>query len=156
MEQEMPVGLRFSLLHRSFRRRMDELLREKDLTGVQLGVLGALERLEREDAGEVNQKDLEQLTRVTHPTMTDLLRRLEKKELIRCEVSCRDRRYKCISSTEKAEALKQELGRVEEETFRWLCRGLSAGQIEELLRITDVMLQNVTESCGKGCDPGCD
>ena len=150
------MGLRFSLLHRSFRRRMDELLRETDLTGVQLGVLGALDRLEREGADEINQKDLEQLTRVTHPTMTELLRRLEKKELIRCEVSSRDRRYKCVSSTEKAAALKQELDRVEEETFRWLCRGLSAGQIEELLRITDIMLQNVTESCGKGCDPGCD
>ncbi len=48
MEQNLPVGLRFSLLHRAFRRKMDALLCEKELTGVQFGVLMALVRLENE------------------------------------------------------------------------------------------------------------
>ena len=152
MEQTLPLGLRFSLLHRSFKKKMDALLREKDLTGVQFGVLGALMRMEHGGAEEINQKDLEQLTHVTHPTMTDIIRRLEKKELIRCEVSQRDRRYKRISSTEKFQCLRQQVMAVEDETTRWLCRGLSPEQLRQLTEITDVMLRNALESCGKGCD----
>ena len=152
MDKEFPLGLRFSLLHRSFKKRMDAMLREEELTGVQFGVLGALVRLEEQGAGEVNQKDLEQLTRLTHPTMTELLKRLEKKEFIRCAPSERDRRFKCISSTEKARSLKHEAAELEEATARWLCRGLSQAQLAQLTAITDVMVQNVLQDCEKGCD----
>ena len=85
----MPLGLRFSLLHRSYKKKIDELLREKDLTGVQFFVLGALVRLEHAGSGEIHQRDLELATHVTHPTMTELLKRLEKKGLIRCAPSAR-------------------------------------------------------------------
>ena len=54
MEESLPIGLRFSLLHRAFRRKMDALLSEKELTGVQFGVLGALIRLEKEGASEIS------------------------------------------------------------------------------------------------------
>ena len=50
MEKEMPIGLRFSLLHRSFKKQLDELLREKELTGVQFGVLGQLAPVMRRSA----------------------------------------------------------------------------------------------------------
>ena len=76
MEKEMPIGLRFSLLHRSFKKQLDEQLKEKELTGVQFGVLGQLGRLERSGQGEVYQKDLELATHVTHPTMTEIIKRL--------------------------------------------------------------------------------
>ena len=78
MEKELPIGLRFSLLHRSFKKQLDEQLKEKELTGVQFGVLGQLGRLERSGQGEVYQKDLELATHVTHPTMTEIVKRLEK------------------------------------------------------------------------------
>ena len=61
MERDMPLGMRFSLLHRAFRKKMDEMLREKDLTGVQFGVLGALMHMEHSGTEEINQKDLEQV-----------------------------------------------------------------------------------------------
>lgn len=35
MDCEIPIGARFSILHRSFRRRIDELIGEQGLTGVQ-------------------------------------------------------------------------------------------------------------------------
>ena len=149
MDDKLPMGLRFSLLHRAFRRRMDALLSEKELTGVQFGVLGALGRLEREK-GEVSQRDLERATRLSHPTMTGILRRLEKKGLLCWETSQRDRRCKSIRLTDKARALKTEVIETENATFRWLTRGLSREQLDELISITDMMLENVLESCGKG------
>ena len=48
MTKELPLGARFSLLHRAFKRKMDEILSEKELTGVQFGVLGNLARLEQQ------------------------------------------------------------------------------------------------------------
>ena len=157
MEESLPIGLRFSLLHRAFRRKMDALLGEKELTGVQFGVLGALIRLEKEGGSEISQRALEEKTRISHATMTEILKRLEKKGFLRSEQSARDRRYKSIRATEKAYRLKDELAEVENETFSWLCRGLDPQQIRELLNITDLMLQNAwDEHHTKGGSCGCD
>ena len=157
MEEPLPIGLRFSLLHRAFRRKMDAQLSEKELTGVQFGVLGALIRLEKNGGSEISQRALEEKTHVSHATMTEILKRLEKKGFLRSDQSERDRRYKSIRANEKAYRLKDELAEVESETFSWLCRGLSPQQVEELLNITDLMLQNAwDEPHPKGGSCGCD
>lgn len=149
MEQTLPVGLRISLLHRAFRRRMDERLRELDLTGVQFGVLGELMRLE--EAGvEVNQRALETATHVTHPTMTEIIRRLEQKGFLLCQPGRNDRRSKRIVSTDKARALQLEIDRLDREVFRWLCAGLEPGQAEAFLAMTDKMLEKVFSACKAG------
>ena len=57
MEHELPYGLRFSLLSRFFKKRLNEQLMEKELTGVQLTVLKELERLEA--AGVVHKVNTE-------------------------------------------------------------------------------------------------
>ena len=156
MEEQLPIGLRFSLLHRAFRRRMDALLSEKELTGVQFGVLMALMRMEKEGPEEISQRALEERTRVSHATMTEILKRLEKKGFLRMEQSRRDRRFKCIHASEKAYRLKAELAETENETFSWLCRGLSGRQVEDLLGCIDRMLENAWEDKQKGGESGCD
>ena len=150
--KELPIGLRFSVLHRAFKRKMDETLSEKELTGVQFSVLGNLARLERQGREEISQRELEQVSRVSHATMTELLKRLEKKGFIRSEQSSRDRRFKCVSTTEKARGLELQVAQVEQETFAWLTRGLTQEQVDALLGIMDVMLENVWECNRKGCE----
>lgn len=154
MEKDLPLGLRFSFIDRAFKRAMDERLAELDLTGVQFSVLRALERLEHCGAGEVNQKDLEAVSRVTHSTMTEIIKRLEKKGFIECEVSCIDRRHKKISSTEKNKQLRYDVRKLNEDVFGSLCRGLSEQQVEQLMVITDIMLKNICSE--KGCNNNCD
>jgi len=150
MEKDLPVGLRFSIIHRSFRKQADERLREKDLTGVQFGVLGQLRRLERSGTEEVNQRDLENAAHVTHPTMTEIVKRLEKQGFVRCVPSERDRRYKSIRSTEKADALLQEMKELDAGILQSLCRGLSEAEVDALLRATDIMLHNACSIREKG------
>lgn len=147
MEQEIPIGLRFSIIHRSFKKRVDELLKEKELTAVQLGVLSQLRRLEREGSEEIRQRDLELAAHMSHPTMTELLKRLERKELVELCPSAQDRRCKLIRSTDKAEALRAQLGEVDREVFDWLCRGMDEKQIETLLSAMDIMLENAAGCC---------
>ena len=152
MKHDLPYGLRFSILGRTFKRQLDERLLEKDLTGVQLGVLKELERLEASGAAEVNQRDLENASHVTHPTMTEILKRLERKGFIRCCQSSLDRRHKCVFSTEKARQLQQEMSHMDSAILAELSRGLSREQLETLWETLDVMLDNAFQTCKKGCD----
>lgn len=152
MKHDLPYGMRFSILGRTFKRQLDERLLEKDLTGVQLGVLKELEQLEASGAAEVNQRDLEKASHVTHPTMTEILKRLERKGFVCCCQSSLDRRHKRISSTEKSMQLRQELSCMDEAILEELSRGLSRQQLETLWEILDVMLDNAFNICRKGSD----
>lgn len=147
MENGIPLGLRFSVIGRSFKQQLDELLREKELTGVQFGVLAELGRLEHSGLGEISQRDLENASHVTHPTMTEILKRLVKKGFILCRPGESDRRCKLICSTEKAAALIDELRSADAKVFASLTEGLSGDEVSELLRLSDVMLKN---TCRKG------
>ena len=141
-KRSVPRGLRFAILQKTIRRQMDEYVRETGLTGTQVGVLGELGRLERESAGEVTQKALEAAAHVTHPTMTELLKKLEKKGFVTCRTSEKDHRCKVVSATERAHELHHAIGVFDDRVFTALCRGLSEGEVAEFLRITDVMLEN--------------
>lgn len=148
MERNMPMGLRISLLRRAFMKQLDERLQEKGLTGVQFGVLGQLRRLRRAGQEEINQRDLEEATHVTHPTMTEIVKRLEKQGFVVCTPSERDRRFKCIRPTEKAVALLG-VDELDGGIFRELCRGLTPEEIEAFRTITDKMLDNIFSGCCK-------
>ena len=152
MEHQLPYGLRFSLIGRFFKKRLNQQLMEKELTGVQLTVLKELERLESSGAAEVNQRDLENISHVTHPTMTEILKRLERKEFISCRRSSTDRRHKCISTTGKARELHQQLDEMDRAVLSELCLGLSREQLEQLEQITNVMLDNAFRAYGKGSE----
>ncbi len=156
MMESAPVGMRFSLLHRAIKKQLDEAIRDEDLTGVQLFVLSALQRLEETPGAELRQKDLEQVSRVTHPTMTAILNRLEKKGYVRCTRSPLDRRAKCVASTEKARGLQRRMLEADEAAFRSLCAGLDDVQTAALLAITERMAANACAILKKGSENGCD
>lgn len=140
-KRSVPRGLRFAILQKTIRRQMDEYVRETGLTGTQVGVLGELGRLERESAGEVTQKALEAAAHVTHPTMAELLKKLEKKGFVTCRTSEKDHRCKVVSSHREGARAGIRPSCFDDCVFTALCRGLSEGEIAEFLRITDVMLE---------------
>ena len=102
MKEAPPRGVRFSILHRAMKKQIDDYMSSEGLTGVQLFVLCELRKLEKSETREINQRDLENVSHVSHPTMTEILKRLEKKGYISCCRSEQDRRYKCVRSAEKA------------------------------------------------------
>lgn len=139
------MGAKFAVVHRGFRRELDKLLREKELTGAQFGVLRALEHLERERGGEISQRDLEELCRSAHPTMTEILKKLEKKGFIEVSPSETDRRRKQIRRTDKACELDRASYSADERTFEKFAVGLDGAERAALNRMLDVMIGNV---CG--------
>jgi len=146
---EISAGIRFAILGRVFKKRLDEAGRQKDLTGVQLMVLSQLHKLEQAGKSDIRQRDLENEAHLGHPTMTELLKKLEKKGFVKCRVCQADRRSKLISSTEKAQFLHGELENVDRQVFDELCCGLSDKQRTELIETLDLMLKNAFEELGK-------
>lgn len=150
MDRPISLGQRFGFIGRSFKKKLDEMLKEEELTGVQFHVLSALVMLEDAGRDEISQKDLEQATRLSHATMTEIVKRLEKKNYLACTVSPSDRRCKNIVSTVRARQLRERAVQVDEATAEWLCRGLTEEQTAALREITDIMLHNIMEGCRKG------
>lgn len=141
----MPPGLRFAILERAFKKRLGQWAGEKGLTTVQLWAICELCRLEKSGVEEVNQRDLERAERVSHPTMTEIIKRLEQKGFVHCAISETDRRYKKITATVKADAIHEELAAQDAAIFQELCRGLTQEQIDTLLQLTDLMLHNAAQ-----------
>ena len=134
MAVKMPLGLRIAIIDRAFRRKMDEWAEEIGITAVQLRVLGEVSLMEDNGVEEVNQKDLEHIEQVTHPTMTGIIKRLEAKGFLICAPSENDRRYKKISCTEKKEA----------QVVKEMCKDFTPEQMETFLQMTEMMLQNIS------------
>ena len=144
MKNYYPPGVRFSILDRTFKRKLEERAVEKGFTAVQLRVLGELRHLEVSGMEEVNQRDLENALSVTHPTMTEIIKRLEKKGAVVCTVSSGDKRYKKISSTPDYADIHTELEALDRLVFKELCEGLSDEQIALFMQFTDVLIGNIT------------
>ena len=60
METNIAPGLRFSILDREFKKKLEERANGMGLTAVQLRVLGELSRSESLGAEEINQKEKEE------------------------------------------------------------------------------------------------
>lgn len=139
----MPFGLKIAIISRVFRKKMDEKASAMGLTYVQLRVLGSVSCLEEAGWTEIHQNDLEEIEHVTHPAMTKLLQKLEKKGFVECVPSSIDRRYKKITSTEKSSGIHKMILAQDKEVFEDLCRNFTQEQKQALLQMTDILLKNI-------------
>lgn len=93
------VGLLVKFINGRVNTKINKNLAEFNLTGVQHEILCFINRNEHER--DVFQKDIEKCLKLTNPTVTGIVKRLEEKEMIvRCP-SSNDARYKCLHVTEK-------------------------------------------------------
>ena len=112
------------------------------LTSVQLRVLGSVSRLEEAGWTEIHQNDLERLERVTHPAMTVLLRKLEKKGFLQCVPGTSDKRYKKITVTEKSAGIHKMILAQDEEVFSELCKNFTQEEKKSFQELVEKFLQN--------------
>lgn len=142
MKHEMPYGLRIKIINAALKAHMDEQAAKMDLTSVQLRVLSEIDLMESSGIEEINQKDLEKMEKVSHPAMTGIIQRLEKKGYVVCVPSSVDKRYKKITCAKEVCGIYKKLEKWDNQAFCDLCCGLTDEQIKELLCLLDVMLNN--------------
>lgn len=143
MASSMPFGLKIAIINRAFRKKMDEKAAKMGLTSVQLRVLGSVSRLEAAGVTEIHQNDLEKIEHVTHPAMTKLIQKLEKKGFINCVQSSTDKRYKKIFSTEKSSGIHKTILAQDEEVLSEICCDFSDEEKETLLTLIKKILGNI-------------
>lgn len=113
-----------------------------DLTSSQLDVLLCV----AQGCGRaVNQKDIEEELKLSNPTVTGILKRLERKGFIVRTVSSHDRRYKEVRLTEKCARLGETLHPDAREMLRRMFRGFSPQEFDDLNRL----MRRLVENCGR-------
>lgn len=100
-----PNGRLVRILHWCTDQAMTQALAEMDLTAAQGHIMGYLAR----STAAPCPKDLEQVFQLSHPTVSGLLARLEKKEFIRMEPDPEDRRCKRIYMLPKGQECTQRM-----------------------------------------------
>lgn len=144
MQEKLPCGLKIAIIDRAFKRIMDKWASDMELTFAQVRVLTEISDMEDKGISEINQKDLERYEKVSHPTMTGILQRLESKGFVKCCTSEVDKRFKKISCTEKSVGMNKKLEQKDNQIFKEICKGFSENEIKTFNSFLDRIIENIS------------
>ena len=116
--------------------------KQKQVTPAQMDILFFL--LSRKDQ-EVTQKDIETALRLSNPTVTGLLNRMEEKGLIRRVKKEQDKRYRMIQMTDQSRDYMAYLRYARQKGEENMVRGMTPEQVETLRSLLKMVLKNLTE-----------
>ena len=139
----METGKMINRISNRLRRRSMAVQEAVGISGSQGNILDYIlvESMKR----KVYQKDIEREFGLRPPTASEVLKALEKRELI-CRVPDEeDGRWKRIVFTKKAEKIHEALRREIEESEAFLLRSISREEQETFLEIAGKMLKNLDE-----------
>lgn len=143
-QHDVPISLLFKIADVTFSKRLNSANEEYGLTGNQAQLLGTIRKC-RKEMDEVFPSTLEERMHVSRPTMSGLLKRLEAKGFIIFAPSSKDKRYKQVLLTEKAEAVNQRIGEKIFETERKMLEGISEEDVEIARTIVKKMIDNISD-----------
>ncbi|NLA87650.1 MAG: MarR family transcriptional regulator [Clostridiales bacterium] len=135
------LGLIIRRISQAAKKETDNNLRRLNLTMSQGFVL---EYLNNTEDKELTQKAIEQHFNLQHPTVSGILKRLEKNGFITTSVNKSDRRVKDINLTDKAreiEKIARKDKKIMEENF---VKGMTAEEVETLRTLLKKVLNNMT------------
>ncbi|MDD2968469.1 MAG: MarR family transcriptional regulator [Lachnospiraceae bacterium] len=137
-------------LHHGMHKNFNKDLESLNLTSVQGEVLFYL--FHNQDK-KIYQKTIEESLKISNPTVTGILQRMEEKELISRVVDESDARYRVIVLCSRAIEIRDELAKRRELAAQKLFQNLKEEEIEELERVLTIMIHNlgIEEFC---CEKG--
>lgn len=136
----MPMGMKFRMIHMWMKDLINQRFSEENLTGGQIGILFYLYG---HADHPVNQKELCEAIRVTHPTMIGFLDRLEEKGMIERQVNPENKKSRIVQMTDKAKTVVRDHCNYHEELQANLVEGMSKAEAEELDRLLAIACKNL-------------
>ena len=118
---------------------LDASLQEYDLTSSQFRVLIVLHK----HGGSLTQKELEEELGVSHPTVSGLVRRLEKQGYLRVTTDPADRRNRIVSLSEKTRNAEEYLRLQRRKAEEKLIEGMNAEEVRNLRNYLERMYENI-------------
>lgn len=137
-------GHRLHILHWCNNQNMSNALTQMDLTASQGRILGYLNHVKQPPCP----KDIESTFHMSHPTVSGLLARLEKKEFIQLRPDPKDRRSKRVYLLPKAQEIFDLMDQTIDRNEQQLVKGFTQEEQELFLRLLDRAIENMTpEHC---------
>lgn len=127
-------------LYTESRRITKELARRADLTGPQLTVVKLLETV-----GDLSLSELSEKIRAQNSTVTGIIDRMERENLVTRERSREDRRVVHIKLTPKGRELAREIPVEPMEIFKGALESLTAQEMRDLMRIMTKLAKRVKQ-----------
>lgn len=134
------ISLLIKIVNNVFERELNNKISEIGLTVSQCDVLGYINH---NSAVEVNPVDIEKFCNMSRPTVTGILKRLKEKEFINFKESSKDKRYKQIVCTQKAEMCREIMRSNISDMEKVLLNGISQEQQNEISELLKTMLKNM-------------
>lgn len=135
-------GFYLKRIHLEIDQRMNEKLKDLNLTKSQLDILLYLLRHQDEN---ISQRDIEKKFSISNPTVTGILNRLEAKGYIERHISKEDARSKLVRITPSVLLLDGELRANLDMIESLIVKGLSDRQKDEFLNCLKVVLRNLED-----------
>ena len=139
-------GPRLKMLHFCTDQAITGALAEMELTAAQGHIMGFLARSKEPPCP----RDIEEAFHLSHPTVSGLLSRLEKKEFIAIRPDASDRRCKRIYILPKGEACNQQMRSTIQDIEDRLVQDFTPKEQETFIRLLDRAIQNMG---GHQCRP---
>jgi DNA-binding MarR family transcriptional regulator len=111
-----------------------------DLTGEQWGVLVKLW-----NNGDLAQEEILRQSCIEKSTLTRILDRMEKKDLISRRTKPEDSRRKILSLTDKAESRKQDILKAVKKTLARALKGVERQEVDICLKVLEQVKKNLAE-----------
>lgn len=141
----MRIGITLGIIDKVMKTRFDRELERAGLTVSQMEVLIYILKEQKKQDREITARELEQRFRVSNPTMSGILRRLEKKGFIGRMPGSQDKRNKQIRIKENIDELYQLIqSRINVEKER-LFREFTREELAELARLSAKLLHNLEQ-----------
>jgi DNA-binding MarR family transcriptional regulator len=125
-------------LYTESRRMTKELARRANLTGPQLTVIKMLEGI-----GDLSLSELSEKIRAQNSTVTGIIDRMEREDLVVRTRSTEDRRVVHIRLTDKGRRIAKEIDVEPMEIFRSALETLTPGETKELMKILTKIAKRV-------------
>lgn len=142
-KEHEPLGFKFRLIHEAFAKRLNNQLREEDMTFSQMMVVSYLwENREK----KITQKDISEALHIKHPTTIGLLKRLEEKEMVKVVVDPDNRKYRNIAITQKGNDFIRRSDDRRKHTDKTLVESFSDEEVVLLRNLLDRVIDNMSNA----------
>jgi MarR family transcriptional regulator for hemolysin len=138
---ENSIGFWLITGSQAYQRAVNDELAPQGITYRQCQVLAMLSLL-----GPTSQAELAQKMEVEPPTLVGILDRMERDGWIHRECCAEDRRRKLIHATRNAEPVWNKITASARRVRSQATKGLSAGQLEQLKELLDIVRRNLEAS----------
>ena len=139
MNKNNEIGYLIHKIDTKIKANMDQELSRHDLTCSQSLVIHLL----RLNGGQLSQKALQDLMKVSHPTVVGLVQRLESNGYVKTEIDENDKRYKIVTLCDIADEFKKDMMRSKERFDKKMFQDLPQEKLDELYQILQKMYENI-------------